>query len=115
MGSGDVGFKEFKVVGAEGVVVERILPIERIGEAVVRQAEELSEAEKKKAKAAAVSAGVGMRKTEILADEGGQFGTSQVDYIYEQPPEELFRAPPPQYLRIQIFRPLMQSVSAAHT
>ena len=66
------------------------------------------------AKAAAVSAGVGMRKAEIVADEGGQFGTSPVDYIYEQPPEELFRALLPKYVGIQIFRALMESVAAEH-
>jgi F-type H+-transporting ATPase subunit gamma len=109
-----VAFNEFKSVIAQRLVVEQILPIERIGEAAVRQAEELSEEEKKKAKAAAVSAGVGMRKAEILADEGGQFGTSQVDYIYEQPPEELFRALLPKYVGIQIFRALMESVAAEH-
>jgi len=109
-----VAFNEFKSVIAQRLVVEQILPIERIGEAAVRQAEELSEEEKKKAKAAAVSAGVGIRKAEILADEGGQFGTSQVDYIYEQPPEELFRALLPKYVGIQIFRALMESVAAEH-
>jgi F-type H+-transporting ATPase subunit gamma len=109
-----VAFNEFKSVIAQRLVVEQILPIERIGQAAVRQAEELSEEEKKKAKAAAVSAGVGMRKAEVLADEGGQFGTSQVDYIYEQPPEELFRALLPKYVGIQIFRALMESVAAEH-
>jgi F-type H+-transporting ATPase subunit gamma len=109
-----VAFNEFKSVIAQRLVVEQILPIEQIGEAAVRQAEELSEEEKKRAKAAAVSAGVGMRKAETLADEGGQFGTSQVDYIYEQPPEELFRALLPKYVGIQIFRALMESVAAEH-
>ncbi len=109
-----VAFNEFKSVIAQRLVVEQILPIERIGEAAVRQAEELSEEEKKRAKAAAISAGVGMRKAEISADEGGQFGTSQVDYIYEQPPEVLFRALLPKYVGIQIFRALMESVAAEH-
>ena len=109
-----VAFNEFKSVIAQRLVVEQILPIEQIGEAAVRQAEELPEEEKKKAKAAAVRAGVGMRKAEILADEGGQFGTSQVDYIYEQLPEELFRALLPKYVGIQIFRALMESVAAEH-
>src|SRR5216684_6942973 len=109
-----VVFNEFKSVIAQRLIVEQILPIEQVGEQAVRQAEELSEEEKKKAKAAAVSAGVGMRKAEIVADEGGQFGTSQVDYIYEQPPEELFRALLPKYVGIQIFRALMESVAAEH-
>jgi F-type H+-transporting ATPase subunit gamma len=109
-----VAFNEFKSVIAQRLVVEQILPIEQIGQAAVRQAEEISEEEKKKAKAAAVSAGVGLRKAEVLPDEDARFGTSQVDYIYEQPPEELFRALLPKYVGTQIFRALMESVAAEH-
>ena len=82
-------FNEFKSVIAQRLIVEQILPIEQIGEQAVRLAEEPTEEEKKKAKEAAVSAGVGMRATEGEREAGTQFGTSQVDYIYEQPPEEL--------------------------
>ena len=105
-------FNEFKSVIAQRLIVEQILPIEQIGEQAVRLAEEMTEEEKKRAKEAAVSAGVGMRPTE--AAEDSQFGTSQVDYIYEQPPQELFRALLPKYVSIQIFRALMESVAAEH-
>ena len=57
-------FNEFKSVIAQRLIVEQILPIEQIGEQAVRLAEEPTEEEKKKAKEAAVSAGVGMRATE---------------------------------------------------
>jgi F-type H+-transporting ATPase subunit gamma len=107
-------FNEFKSVIAQRLVVEQILPIEQVGEPAVRQAEEMSEEEKKRAKQAAVSAGVGMRSSEKSVDEATQFGTSQVDYIYEQPPEELFRALLPKYVAIQIFRALLESVAAEH-
>jgi F-type H+-transporting ATPase subunit gamma len=107
-------FNEFKSVIAQRLVVEQILPIEQVGEPAVRQAEELSEEEKKRAKQAAVSAGVGLRSSEKSGDEATQFGTSQVDYIYEQPPEELFRALLPKYVGIQIFRALLESVAAEH-
>jgi F-type H+-transporting ATPase subunit gamma len=107
-------FNEFKSVIAQRLVVEQILPIEQVGEPAVRQTEELSEEEKKRAKQAAVSAGVGMRSSEKSGDEATQFGTSQVDYIYEQPPEELFRALLPKYVGIQIFRALLESVAAEH-
>ena len=107
-------YNEFKSVIAQRLVVEQILPIEQVGEQAVRQAEELSEEEKKRAKQAAVSAGVGMRSSEKSGDETAQFGTSQVDYIYEQPPEELFRALLPKYVGIQIFRALLESVAAEH-
>ena len=107
-------FNEFKSVIAQRLIVEQVLPIAQIGEQAVRLAEEPTEEEKKKAKEAAVSAGVGMRTTEGDAGAGTQFGTSQVDYIYEQPPAELFRALLPKYVAIQIFRALLESVAAEH-
>ena len=54
-------FNEFKSVIAQRLIVEQILPIEQIGEQTVRLVEEMTEEEKKKAKEAAISAGVGMR------------------------------------------------------
>jgi F-type H+-transporting ATPase subunit gamma len=107
-------FNEFKSVIAQRLIVEQILPIEQIGEQAVRLAEEPTEEEKKKAKEAAVSAGVGMRASEGEDQAGSQFGTAQVDYIYEQSPEELFRALLPKYVSIQIFRALLESVAAEH-
>jgi F-type H+-transporting ATPase subunit gamma len=95
--------------------VEQILPVEQIGEQAVRLVEEMTEEEKKKAKEAAISAGVGMRGPERQVDEAAsKFGASQVDYIYEQPPAELFRDLLPKYVSIQIFRALMESVAAEH-
>jgi len=109
-----VVFNEFKSVIAQRLIVEQILPIEEIGEQAVRLAEELSEEEKKKAKEAAVTAGVGMRTTEGATDAGSEFGTAQVDYIYEQPPDQLFRDLLPKYVSIQVFRALLESVAAEH-
>ena len=110
-----VVFNEFKSVIAQRLIVEQILPIEQIGEQAVRLAEEMTDEEKKRAKEAAVTAGVGMRGPEHLAPEvPSEFGTAQVDYIYEQSPEELFRALLPKYVSIQIFRALMESVAAEH-
>jgi F-type H+-transporting ATPase subunit gamma len=110
-----VVFNEFKSVIAQRLIVEQILPIEAIGEQAVRLAQEMTEEEKKRAKEAAISAGVGMRAGESAGEEAAaHFGTEQVDYIYEQPPEELFRALLPKYVAIQIFRALMESVAAEH-
>ena len=110
-----VVFNEFKSVIAQRLIVEQILPIEQIGEAAVRLAEEMTDEEKKRAKEAAVSAGVGLRRTDRPGEDAAtHFGTAQVDYIYEQPPEELFRALLPKYVAIQIFRALMESVAAEH-
>ncbi len=108
-------FNEFKSVIAQRLVVEQILPIEQVGEQVVRLAEEMTEEEKKRAKEAAISAGVGMRRVDAVRDQAAeQFGTAQVDYIYEQPPDELFRALLPKYVGIQIFRALLESAAAEH-
>ena len=109
-----VVFNEFKSVIAQRLLVEQVLPIEEIGQQAVRLTEEMSEEEKKRAKEAAVSAGVGMHGTEGAPEAASQFGTSPVDYIYEQPPEELFRALLPKYVSIQIFRALLESVAAEH-
>ena len=110
-----VVFNEFKSVIAQRLIVEQILPIGEVGEQAVRQAEEMTEDEKKKAKEAAISAGVGMRRSETGDEQAAaQFGTAQVDYIYEQPPQDLFRALLPKYVAIQIFRALLESVAAEH-
>ncbi len=107
-------FNEFKSVIAQRLIVEQVLPIEQIGEQAVRLAEEPTEEEKKKAKEAAISAGVGLHPTDGSPEAASQFGTSQVDYIYEQSPEELFRSLLPKYVSIQIFRALLESVAAEH-
>jgi len=109
-----VVFNEFKSVIAQRLIVEQILPIEEIGERTVRLVEELTEEERKRAKEAAISAGVGMRSTEGASEAASQFGSAQVDYIYEQPPEDLFRDLLPKYVSTQIFRALLESVAAEH-
>ena len=111
-----VVFNEFKSVIAQRLIVEQILPIEQIGEPAVRLAEEMTEEEKKKAKEAAISAGVGLHSNQRSGEEAGAIRAlgGQVDYIYEQPPEELFRALLPKYVSIQIFRALLESVAAEH-
>ena len=110
-----VVFNEFKSVIAQRLIVEQILPIEQIGEPPVRLVEEMTEEEKKKAKEAAITAGVGLHSSESAGDAAAaEFGTAQVDYIYEQAPEELFRALLPKYVAIQIFRSLLESVAAEH-
>jgi F-type H+-transporting ATPase subunit gamma len=109
-----VVFNEFKSVIAQRLIVEQILPIEQIGEPAVRLSEEMTEEEKRKATEAAISAGVGLRSNQQSDEVAAQFGSGQVDYIYEQAPEELFRALLPKYVAIQMFRALLESVAAEH-
>jgi F-type H+-transporting ATPase subunit gamma len=109
-----VVFNEFKSVISQRLIVEQILPIEQIGAQAVRLSEEMTDEEKRRAREAAISAGVAMRSNGLVDEAASQFGTAQVDYIYEQPPDELFRALLPKYVSIQIFRALMESVAAEH-
>jgi F-type H+-transporting ATPase subunit gamma len=109
-------YNEFKSVIAQRLVVEQILPIETVGEVAVRMTEELSQQERERAIEAAKEAGVGFRRQDTReADEAAaKFGAAQVDYIYEQPPAELFNSLLPKYVGIQIFHALLESVAAEH-
>ena len=109
-------FNEFKSVIAQRLVVERVLPIEHVGEEVVAQAEGMTEEERKRALEAARGAGVGIRPADTRAIDAAaaKFATAQVDYIYEQPAGELFNSLLPKYVGIQIFRALLESVAAEH-
>jgi len=119
--SGDIDgvyilFNEFKSVIAQRLIVEHILPIKEIGAVDVRMAEEAEEEEKKRRVEAAKGAGVGLRPADTHAiDEAAEkFATAQVDYIYEQKPDRLFREILPKYIGIQIFHALLESVAAEH-
>ena len=109
-------FNEFKSVIAQRLVAERLLPIREIGEIDVALAEEATLQEKKERLEAAKGAGVGVRPadTHALDEDAAKFGMSSVDYIYEQPPSELFQGILPKYIGIQIFRALLESVAAEH-
>jgi F-type H+-transporting ATPase subunit gamma len=109
-------YNEFKSVIQQRLVLEVVLPIAKIGVIDVKQAREQSEKEKYEARKAAVSAGVGMRapSEEEIAAKAARFGAENVDYIYEQPPGELFRDLLPKYVGIQIFHALLESVAAEH-
>jgi F-type H+-transporting ATPase subunit gamma len=109
-------FNEFKSVIAQRLVAERLLPIKQIGEVDVQLAEEASEEERKKRLEAARGTGVGLRPSDTTAidEAAAKFGTASVDYIYEQPPGELFQGILPKYVGIQIFHALLESVAAEH-
>ena len=46
--------------------------------------------------------------------EAKKFGTAEVDYIFDQPPEELFAHLMPRYVTTQIFHALLESAAAEH-
>jgi F-type H+-transporting ATPase subunit gamma len=109
-------YNEFKSVIAQRLVVEQILPVERVGESTVTQAEGMNLKDKERAIEAAKGTGVSLRPPDTRAIDAAaaKFATAPVDYIYEQPPDELFRSLLPKYVAIQIFRALMESVAAEH-
>ena len=109
-------YNEFKSVMAQRLIVEQLLPIKEIGVVDVRMAEEAEEEERKRRVEAAKSAGVGLRPpdTSALDAAAAKIAVSPVDYIYEQPAEQLFREILPKYIGIQIFHALLESVAAEH-
>jgi F-type H+-transporting ATPase subunit gamma len=109
-------YNEFKSVIAQRLVVEKVLPIEEIGEQTVAQAEEVSKEEREKRAEAAQAAGISLGEADTgeMDRHAAAFATAQVDYIYEQPPSELFRDLLPKYVAVQIYRSMLESTAAEH-
>jgi len=77
-------FSEFKTVLTPNLVVEKLLPVEKLDE---DQGREQTEAEK---------------------------ASAQADYIYEQPKEQLLDKLLPRYVETQILRAMLESSAAEH-
>jgi len=109
-------FNEFKSVISQRVIVQRILPVQEIGRREVTQVEELSTEARERLGEAARSAGVSLQvaDTTELERQAAQFAAAPVDYIYEQPPEELLNDILPRYVAIELYSSLLESVAAEH-
>jgi F-type H+-transporting ATPase subunit gamma len=113
-------YNEFKSVIQQRVVVERVLPILSLSMHEVEKAEEPTLEERERAAEAAISAGVSLYPREAdaaqkqLEDETKNFGTAEVDYIYEQPPHEIFADVLPRYVTSQLYHATLESVAAEH-
>jgi len=109
-------FNEFKSVISQRVIVQRLLPVQEIGRREVTQAEEVSVAERERMGEAARAAGIPLREPEPTEAEreAAKFGAQPVDYIYEQPPAELFASILPRYISIEIFQAMLESTAAEH-
>jgi F-type H+-transporting ATPase subunit gamma len=83
-------FNEFKSVLAQNLVVEKLLPIE---------------AEPRVASGA---------NTDNAHTGTGATGETPIEYLYEQPPAELFGRLLPRYVEVQIFRALAESAASEH-
>ena len=78
-------YNEFKSVLAQRLMVERLLPIQP-----------------------------GQLGNEESSETGKGKGDSLVDYIYEEPPTQIFSKLLPRYVEIQLFRVLLESTAAEH-
>ena len=109
-------YNEFKSVISQRLVVERLLPIMQIGKRQIEGAVEQTPEERERAAHAALSAGITLEEadTEDADEEAKKFGTANVDYIYEQSPEELFNGLLPQYVSAMLFHAMSESVAAEH-
>jgi F-type H+-transporting ATPase subunit gamma len=79
-------YNEFKSVLQQRVVIEQLLPVSRAGE--------------------------GADDTATASDT--QRNANTTDYLYEQPPEEIFSRLLPRLIETQIFRALLESVASEH-
>jgi F-type H+-transporting ATPase subunit gamma len=109
-------YNEFKSVISQRLVVERLLPIMKIGVPQITGAVEPTEEERERAAEAAISAGITLEPIDTAQadEEAKKFGTAQVDYIYEQPAEELLNGLLPQYVFSVLFHAMTESVAAEH-
>jgi F-type H+-transporting ATPase subunit gamma len=111
-----VVYNEFKSVISQRVVVEKLLPIRKLGSHEITVAEEMTEEQKEAAGRAARTAGISVHAPEESAfeAEAKKFGTAEVDYIFDESPERLFRHLMPKYITTQIFHAFLESVAAEH-
>ena len=109
-------YNEFKSVIAQRLVVERLLPLLKIGIPQITGAVEPTTEERERAAEAALSAGIEIEAVDTAEadEEARKFGTAQVDYIYEQPAEELFNGLVPQYIFSMLYHAMTESVAAEH-
>ncbi len=111
-----VVFNEFRSVISQRVVVERLVPLAEPGKHEVAQAEEQTAEERERAGHAALTAGVSLEEpdTHEADEEAEKFGTADVDYIYEQRPEEMLRSLLPRFVATQLYRGMLESVASEH-
>ncbi len=111
-----VVYNEFKSVIQQRVVIEKLLPIRKLGSQEVEASESMTGEQRDAAIRAAESEGISVHEPETteMEDEAKKFGTADVDYIFDQAPEKIFRNLMPRYVTTQIFHALLESVAAEH-
>lgn len=109
-------YNEFQSVLQQRIVVEKLLPILRLGQTNIESAEEMTEEQRDQAVRAAEAEGISVHAPDQTAveEEAKKFGTADVDYLFDQRPEELFARLMPRYVTTQIFHALLESTAAEH-
>jgi F-type H+-transporting ATPase subunit gamma len=109
-------YNEFKSVLSQRIVIEKLLPILALGRHQIESAEEMTEEQRDAAVRAAETEGISVHEpdTTEMDREAKKFGTADVDYIFDQTPEELFSHLLPRYVTTQIFHALLESTAAEH-
>src|SRR5271154_2146829 len=109
-----VVYNEFKSVISQRVVMEKLLPIRKLGTQEITVAEEMTEEQKEAIAHAASRAGVSIYQPaeSVIESEAKKFGTADVDYIYDQKPGRIFRRLLPRYVGTQLYRALLESAAS---
>ena len=109
-------YNEFKSVISQRLVVEQLLPLIKLGSPRIAGGREFTQEELERAAQAALSAGIELETVDTTEadEESRRFGTAEVDYIYEQPAEELFAGLIPQYVSSMLYHAMAESVAAEH-
>jgi F-type H+-transporting ATPase subunit gamma len=107
-------YNEFKSVISQRLIAQRILPVQEIGRREVALAEEFTLEERERMGEAAKGAGISLEEPAETEEErrAKEFPAADVDYIYEQPAEEIFRGMLPRYVILQLFQAMLESVAA---
>ncbi len=108
-------YNEFKSVIQQRVVVEKLLPIKKLGAHETESLAEMTDDEREAAAQAARGSGVSINAGDGATDaEAEKFGTADVDYIFDQEPQRLFNHLMPRYISTEIFHALLESIAAEH-
>ncbi len=109
-------YNEFRSVISQRVVVEKLLPIRKLGSHEITASENMTQEQREAAARSAQSEGISINEPEetVIEQEAKKFGTAEVDYLFDQAPEKLFKHLMPRYITTQLFHALLESVAAEH-
>jgi F-type H+-transporting ATPase subunit gamma len=90
------------------------LPVQEIGRREVALTEEFTLEERERMGEAAKAAGISLKEAPETEEErrAKEFPAPDVDYIYEQPAEEIFHDMLPRYVVMELFQAMLESVAA---